>query len=109
MKAWIDIENAHTQKVITLEVPLLEFDDLNKVVFDISNITQDELEKLKVAINPRKDLMYTDIEMFFTDQDNYPNFGPDYDFTIKDNQLIGIYTRDKWLNKMKGDDKHVKK
>ena len=35
MKAWVDIENAHTQKVITLEVPLLEFDDYKKVVFDI--------------------------------------------------------------------------
>ena len=31
MKAWIDIENAHTQKVITLEVPLLEFDDHKKL------------------------------------------------------------------------------
>lgn len=101
MEAWIDIENAHTGKVITLEVPIIELKYHNKVVFDISNITKDELEKLKLAINPRKDLMYTDIEMFFTDQDDYPNFGPDYEFTIKDEKLIGIYTRDKWLNKMK--------
>ena len=109
MKAWIDIENSHTQKVITLEVPLLEFDYHKKAIFDISNITQDELEKLKLAIDSKEELMYTDIEMFFTDQGDCPNFGPDYEFTIKDNKLIGIYTRNKWLNKMKGDDKNAKK
>lgn len=103
------IDNAHAQKVITLEVPIIELKYHNKVIFDISNITQEELESLKVAINPRKDLMYTDIEMFFTDQDNYPNFGPDYDFTIKDNQLIGIYTRDNRLNKIKEGDKSAKR
>ncbi len=47
--------------------------------------------------------------MFFTDQDNYPNFGQNYDFTIQDTKLIGIYTRDKRLNKMKEDDKSVKR
>lgn len=91
-EAYIDIENAHTQKVITIDVPIIEYDDIGICVFDISNITDEELLKLQDAINPELD--YTDIEMFFVDTEpGIPNFGPDFDYEIINGHLIAKYTR----------------
>ena len=58
-----------------------------------------ELEVLNLAISNKKEHNYTDIEMFFIDDSNIPEFGPDYDFYIKNNILIGVYTRDIWEKK----------
>ena len=91
MKAYIDIENSKTKKVDTITVTLLEYNNEGNVKFDISSLTDCELEILKDAIN--NELDHTDIEMFFTDIDNYPNFGPDYEFKINNNILVGMYIR----------------
>ncbi len=101
MKAFIDIENARTQKVITLIVPVIEKKQNDDISFDISKITDEERKILIPAISTDKDLTYTDIEMFFLEDSNIPNFGPDYDFTIKDNILYGIYNRCEWLEQRK--------
>lgn len=34
---------------------------------------------------------YIDIEMFFIDDSNIPNFGPDYNYIVNDNKLILKY------------------
>lgn len=97
MKAYIDIENSKTKKVEQITVPLLEYNNEGTVKFDISLLSEYELDILKNAIN--QGLEYTEIEMFFTDIDKYPNFGPDYEFKISGNILEGIYTRNIWLEK----------
>lgn len=97
MKAYINIENSKTKKVEKIIVPLLEYNDEGIVKFDISNLSENELDILKNAIDDN--LKYTDIEMFFTDIDKYPNFGPDYEFRINNNILEGDYTRNIWLKK----------
>lgn len=93
MKAYIDIENSHTKKVITLEVPIFEHVKNKIIKFDISNLSKEHIILLENAISELPELSYTDIELFFINNDNIPNFGPDYDFYIKDNILIGIYNR----------------
>lgn len=93
MKAYLDIENSKTQKVITILLPVLEFKENEHIIFDISKVNNKEKELILDAINP--ELGYTDIEMFFIDDDDVPYFGPDYDFSISDNKLILDYKYDK--------------
>lgn len=99
MNAYIDIENSKTKKVEQITVPLLEYNYEGIVKFDISSLSEYEMSILKDAIDEK--LKYTDIEMFFTDIDKYPNFGPDYEFFISGNILRGTYTRNIWLEKEK--------
>ena len=102
MKASIDIENAKTKKVITLEVPVIKQYDNDDISFDISGITKEERDLLIPAIDLSKELKYTDIEMFYLEnKPGIPHFGPDYEFTIKENILYGTYTRREWLEKQK--------
>ena len=82
MKAYIDIENAHTQDVVTYECPVLEFDEKGKIKFDISHLNDSEVKTLMLAISEEPELSYIDIEMFYIDADEVPYFGPDYDFNI---------------------------
>lgn len=92
--AEIDIENSQTQKVVTLSVPVLEYDFKGKCVFDISSISEVERELLIDAIN--LNLQHTDIELFYVDQEgDLPHFGPDFEFKIEENKLIGLYIRNK--------------
>ena len=106
MQAWIDIENSKTKKVITLNVPVIQISDNEDISFDISGITREERELLIPAIDPSKELEYTDIEMFFLEtKPGVPHFGPDYEFTIQGDVLSGIYTRSQWLEKQKKGDK----
>ena len=79
MKAYINIENSHTREVKIIELSIIEFVE-NKILVD--------------AISELPELEFTDIEMFFIDEEQEPNFGPDYDFYIKDNTLVGIYNRE---------------
>ena len=94
MKVQIDIENSKTQIVQSIETMLISCEE-NNFIFDISNITDYELSILKDAINSK--LKYTDIELFFIENNKYPYFGPDYNFEIKDEKLYCYYIRDKWL------------
>lgn len=94
MIAHVDIENAHTGKVITYDLPVLDHIEDKYIKIDISSLTNQELEILELAISSKKELEYTDVEMFFIDDETVPNFGPDYDFFIKDNQLVGYCNRD---------------
>lgn len=93
MKAYLDIENSKTQEVITILLPVLEFEENGHIIFDISKVNDKEKELILDAINP--ELGYTDIEMFFIDDDDVPYFGPDYDYSISDNKLILDYKYDK--------------
>jgi len=95
MKAYIDIENAHTQDVVTYECPVLEFDEKGKIKFDISHLNDSEVKTLMLAISEEPELSYIDIEMFFIDNDEVPYFGPDYDFNIVNSILIGKYNKEK--------------
>ena len=92
MKAYLDVENSKTQKVITILLPVLEFKENERIIFDISKVNNKEKELILDAINP--ELGYTDIEMFFID-DDVPYFGPDYDYKVSDNKLILDYKYDK--------------
>lgn len=94
MKAYIDVENARTQDVVTYECPVLEFDETTTIKFDISSLTDSEVKTFALAISDEPDLKYTDIEVFFIDDDKVPYFGPDYDFNIIGSILIGKYNRD---------------
>ena len=85
MAAYIDIENSKTQKVETICVNVIKYEEA-EIIFDIVNLNNHELKILKNAINDK--LTYTDIEMFFIDKSNIPNFGPDYEYEIIDNKLI---------------------
>lgn len=93
MKAYLDIENSKTQKVITILLPVLEYKENERIIFDISKVNNKEKELILDAINP--ELGYTDIEMFFIDDDDVPYFGPDYEYSISDNKLILDYKYDK--------------
>ena len=93
MKANLDIENSKTQEVITILLPVLEFEETGHIIFDISKVNDKEKELILDAINP--ELGYTDIEMFFIDDDDVPYFGPDYNYSISDNKLILDYKYDK--------------
>ena len=61
----------------------------SEVIFDISNLDKRELSLLYDAIDDNK--QYIDIEMFFIDDSNIPNFGPDYNYIVNDNKLILKY------------------
>lgn len=93
MKAYLDVENSKTQKVITILLPVLEYKENERIIFDISKVNNKEKELILDAINP--ELGYTDIEMFFIDSDDVPYFGPDYDYKVSDNKLILDYKYDK--------------
>ena len=95
MIAHVDIENAKTQDVKTLDLNLIEYIEDEKIVLDIKNLTEEEMDMLKLAISKDEETRYTDIEMFFIDDSEYPEFGPDYDFYIEDGLLSGIYIREK--------------
>ena len=89
MKGYIDIENSKTQRVETLCVDIIKYKDDDEIIFDISNLNDHELKILKDAVNDK--LTYTDIEMFFINNSNIPNFGPDYHCKIYKNTLILNY------------------
>ena len=97
MKAYINIENSHTRKIKMIELPIIEFIENKIIKFDINSLTEEERKMLVDAISELPKLEFTDIEMFFIDKENEPNFGPDYDFYIKDNTLVGIYNREIYL------------
>lgn len=101
--AYIDIENSKTQKVETICVNVIKCEE-DEIIFDITNINSHELKILKNAINEK--LTYTDIEMFFIDKSNIPNFGPDYEYEIIDNKLIlkYIYKKKKEYMEEKNED-----
>ena len=52
-------------------------------------MSDSEIKTLTLAISEEPELSYTDIEMFYIDDDEIPYFGPDYDFNIVDSVLIG--------------------
>lgn len=89
MKAYIDIENSKTQNVDTICVDIIKYEYDSEVIFDISSLDKRELSLLYDAIDESKP--YTDVEMFFIDDSNIPNFGPDYNYNVKDNKLILKY------------------
>lgn len=99
MKAYIDVENAHTQDVVTYECPVLKFDEQGEIKFDISSLCDSEISTLKLAISDNPNLNYIDIEMFYIDDDDVPYFGPDYDFNIVNSVLTGKYNREKYKRK----------
>ena len=88
MKAYIDIENSRTQKVVTICVEVIKYKYDEEIIFDISSLNIDELQLLNDAID--NDKTYTDVEMFFIDDSNIPNFGPDYKYKLKDNKNFGL-------------------
>lgn len=102
MRASIEIENSHTKKVEVLSLNVLEFIDNKIIKIDISNLSKEELKLLEDAISSDKKLSYTDIEMFYIDDDTIPYFGPDFDFYIEDNNLVGYYNREIYLSKKGG-------
>ena len=83
--AHIDIENAKTKLVDTLDLNIIE-NDGKDLKLDISSLNEEELNKLKDAINT--EIFYTDIELFYIDDSSIPYFGTDYNFKIQDNVLI---------------------
>ena len=99
MKAYINVENSHTREVKTIELPVIEFIENKIIKFDINSINEEKKKMLIDAISESPELEFTDIEMFFIDEKNVPNFGPDYDFYIKDNTLVGSYNRYIYLRK----------
>lgn len=99
MKAYINIENSHTREVKIIELPIIEFIEDKIIKFDINSLSKEEKEMLVDAISELPELQFTDIEMFFINEESEPNFGPDYDFYIKDNTLVGIYNREIYLRR----------
>ena len=95
----IDIENSKTKKVITLDLNITEYIKNKIIKFDIKSLSEEKIDILSKAISELKEYSYTDIEMFFIDDNNKPNFGPDYNFYIKDNLLVGIYNRNIYIRK----------
>ena len=86
MIANIDIENEKTKKVKTIYVKVLKNENNKNLIFDISELNKEDLELLKNAIND--DMPYTDIELFFIDEETKPYFGPDYNWKIENYKLI---------------------
>ena len=50
MKCYIDIENSKTQKVETLCVNIIKYEEDKEAIFDISTLNSHELEILKDAV-----------------------------------------------------------
>ncbi len=92
MRAYIDIENASNKNVITLKLEIVEYIKDKIIRFNIKDIKKEELKLLNKAISNKYDDI--DIELFFIDDSEIPEFGPDYEFFIKDDLLVGIYNRD---------------
>lgn len=86
MIASIDIENEKTKKVKTIYVKVLKNENNKNLIFDISELNKEDLELLKNAIDD--DMPFTDIELFFIDEETKPNFGPDYNWKIENYKLI---------------------
>lgn len=86
MIASINIENEKTKKVKTIYVKVLKKENNKNLIFDISELNKKDLELLKNAIDD--DIPYTDIELFFIDEETKPNFGPDYNWKIENHKLI---------------------
>ena len=99
MKAYLDIENSKTKQVTTVEVPVVSCDLWKRVIFDIKDINNQDMNLILNAINTSKEYAYTDIELFFIDKDNTPIFGPDYLATINGNYLILDYQKHDNVNK----------
>ena len=91
MMCQVDIENSRTQDVKSLNLMVIDFIFNKHIKLDISNLSKEELDLLKLAIS--KNNKYCDIEMFFIDSCDIPEFGPDYDFKIDKNILYGEYIR----------------
>ena len=83
MKSDINIENARSKEVITIELNVIKLDD-REIIMDLSNINEEDLNKLKDAIND--ELTYVDIELFFIESD-IPYYGTDYSYEIVNNKL----------------------
>lgn len=86
MKAYIDIENSRTKEVKTLQLSVLTYVEDNYIVLSMDDINESDYKLLIDAIDPK--LSYTDIEMFFIDDDPLPNFGPDYTYALEDDKII---------------------
>jgi len=99
--AKIDIENAKTQKVECITLPILEYNEEENFVFDISNLKENELKMLEDAINPT--LGYTDIELFYVSMENGMfNYGDDFQYIIEEEKLKGKYIREEIEKNLKG-------
>ena len=85
--AHVDIENAKTKLIETYDLNILENDGKDSV-FDISTLNDQELKKIKDAINV--ELFYTDIELFYIDDSSVPYFGTDYKYEIKNGKLYAF-------------------
>ena len=97
----VDIENAKTQKVERITLPILEYVEDDKFVFDITNLNEKELKMLEEAID--SSLTYTDIELFYVSmEDGMFNYGDDFEYVIEDGKLKGKYIREEIEKKIKG-------
>lgn len=97
----LDIENAKTQKVECIVLPIIEYSEEEKFIFDISNLKENELKMLEDAINPS--LSYTDIELFYVSMENGMfNYGDDFQYSIEEGKLKGKYIRDEIEKNLKG-------
>ena len=97
----VDIENAKTQKVERIILPILEYAEDDKFVFDITNLNEKELKMLEDAID--SSLTYTDIELFYVSMENGMfNYGDDFEYVIEDGKLKGKYIREEIEKKIKG-------
>lgn len=103
MNITIDVENSKTKKVITKKLPLISFDE--KIIkVDISSLSEEDKNFIIDAIDKEKS--YTDIELFFINNEKIPYFGPDYEYSIIKNTLIMKYNKKKIKvkNETKNDD-----
>lgn len=78
--AHVDIENAKTKLVETYDLNILE-NDGKDLVFDISTLNDQQLKKIKDAIN---------VELFYIDDSSVPYFGTDYKYEIKNDKLYAV-------------------
>ncbi len=90
MKAYFEIENFKTNKVITIMMPVIVFSESKIIKTDISHLSKSKKELLMNAISKEKEFNYIDIEAFYIDEVTSPNFGDNYSFFINDGELIGI-------------------
>ncbi len=84
MKSDINIENARSKEVITIELNVIKLDD-REIIMDLSNINGKDLNILKDAISD--EVTYVDIELFFIESD-IPYYGTDYSYEIVNNKLV---------------------
>ena len=97
----VDIENSKTQKVERIILPILEYAEDDKFVFDITNLNEKELKMLEDAID--SSLTFTDIELFYVSmEDGMFNYGDDFEYVIEDGKLKGKYIREEIEKKIKG-------